>query len=586
MKKEKKFGYFDAIRFLAPYIKPHVKHFVRYYVGWVFETILSLTIPILFGVMINAIVYYGDTDTFFGVGIVFTILSIFSCILYFLIYAQHQYIMGRYMFDIRMSILDSMYNGTAECLSSLRAGDVVNLVQRYVEECVHFITRNLIRVSNNILITILYISYVFILSPEMGFFMLAAVPLSVFSSIKFGKRMREYQDTRRVKYDNFTSWAFEMFAGIRDLRMLGAQRKINKRFVAENRDIIHTDIKSGVSILSASKMNEFVNLIVQLGIFAIAAYMSYQGRMLMGTLLIIFTFFKFLTERVEMLSGSYMDMQMRIPILETIKKFIDAPSEAEWKGTDELKVEAGKVEIHDISFQYKGAETLFSGLSLNIKAGERLAIVGKSGCGKSTLAYMLLGFYLPCKGSISIDGKNIMRCSLKSIRRNIGLVAQDVLLFDGTIKENLLLGRRTASDAEIERVCHAAGIHEFTDALPDGINTVIGSNGISLSGGQCQRIAIARIYLKEAKILVFDEATASLDSKTEEKVLKAWDELLSGRTSVVIAHRLSSVMMCDRVLMMEEGKIVESGTPEELLKDSSKFKELFTIEGTGGEDYE
>jgi len=586
MKKEKKFGYFDAIRFLAPYIKPHVKHFVRYYVGWFFETILSLTIPILFGIMINAIVYYGDTDTFFRAGIVFVIFSIFSCILFFLIYAQHQYIMGRYMFDIRMSILDSMYRATAERLSSLRAGDVVNLVQRYVEECVHFITRNVVRVSNNILMTVLFISYVFVLSPEMGFFMLAAVPLSVFSSIKFGKKIRVYQDTRRVKNDNFTSWAFEMFSGIRDLRMLGAQWKINKRFVTENREIIHTDIKSGVSILSASKMTEFVNLIVQLGIFSIAAFMTHKGRMTMGTLLIIFTFFKYLTERVEMLAGNYMDMQMRTPILETIKNFIDAPTEAEWKGTEELEIEAGNIEIRDVSFQYTGAETLFSGLSFNIKAGERLAIVGKSGCGKSTLAYMLLGFYRPCKGSISIDGKNIEKCSLKSIRRNMGLVAQDVLIFDGTIRENLLLGRRTASDSELETACRAAGIYEFTEALPEGIDTVIGSNGISLSGGQRQRIAIARIYLKEAKILIFDEATSSLDSETEEKVHKAWGKLLNGRTSVVIAHRLSSVKMCDRVLMMEEGKIVASGTPEELIESCDKFRELFAIEEKGGQDDE
>lgn len=578
MKKEKKFGYFAAIRFLAPYIKPHIKHFVRYYVGWLFETILSFTIPILFGIMINAIVYYGDTDTFFSAGIVVTILSIFSCILFFLIYAQHQYIMGRYMFDIRMKILESMYSGTAEFLSSIRAGDVVNLVRSYVEESVHFITRNLIRLSNNILITILYTSYMFILSPEMGLFMLAAVPLSVFSSVKFGKKIRAYQDTRRLKNDNFTSWAFEMFSGIRDLRILGAQRKINKRFIAENRDIIHTDVKSGISILSAIKITEFINLIVQLGIFAIAAYMAYEGNMKMGTLLIIFTFFKCLTERVEMLSGSYMDIQMRTPILETIKKFIDAPSEAEWKGTGELKVVAGNVKICNICFQYEGTKTLFSNLSFDIKAGERLAIVGKSGCGKSTLAYMLLGFYLPCKGKIWIDGKNLEECSLKSIRKNIGLVAQDVLIFDGTIKENLLLGRRTASDIEIKRACSAAGINEFIEKLPNGLNTQIGLNGISLSGGQRQRIAIARIYLKEAKILIFDEATSSLDNETEELIHKEWGELLSGKTLVVIAHRLSSVMMCDRVLMMEEGKIVALGTPKELLNSSSKFRELFSIE--------
>lgn len=586
MKKNKKFGYFDSIQFLVPYIKPHIKHFFRYCVGWFFETILSLMTPILFGIMINAIVYYGDTDTFFKVGVVFIVVSIFSCILFFLIYAQHQYLMGRYMLDVRMRILESMYGATAEYLSSLRAGDVVNLVQQYVEECVHFLTRNIVRVSNNILMTILYISYVFILSPEMGFFMLAAVPLSVFSSVRFGKKIREYQDIRRVKNDDFTSWAFEMFSGIRDLRMLGAQQKINKRFIAENKVIIHTDIKSGVSILSSTKMNEFINLIVQLGIFSIAAYMTHEGRMTIGTLLIILTFFKCLVERVSMLATNYMDVQMRMPILETIKNFIESPSESEWKGTDDLNIEAGAIEIQDIYFQYSGAETLFSGLSFNIKAGERLAIVGKSGCGKSTLAYMLLGFHLPSKGNILIDGKNIEDCSLKSIRKNIGLVAQDVLIFDGTIKENLLIGRCRASNAEIERACRAAGIQEFIDNLPDGINTVIGSKGISLSGGQRQRIAISRIYLKEAKILIFDEATSSLDSEMEEKIHNAWEELINGRTSIVIAHRLSSVQMCDRVLMMEDGKIVASGTPEELIEDNSKFRELFAIGEKGGKDDE
>lgn len=584
MNKEKKFGYFDAIRFLIPYIKPYIRHFIRYSVGWFIETILAITTPILFGIMINAIVYYGDTDTFFRVGIVFVGISIFSCILYFIIYAQHQYLMGRYMLDIRIRIMESMYGANAEYLSSLRSGDVVNLVLRYVEECVHFLTRNIVRVSNNVLMAILYIAYVFVLCPEMGLFILVAVPLSVFSSIHFGKKIRKYQDLRRIKNDNFTSWALEMFTGIRDLRMLGAQKKMNARFINENKTIIHTDIKSGVYILSSTKMNEFINLVVQLGIFSIAAYMTYEGRMTVGTLLIIMTFFKCLVERVTMLATNYMDVQMRVPILETIKKFIEIPSESEWKGKEELCIETGNIEIQDISFHYSGADLLFSNLSLNIKAGERLAIVGKSGCGKSTLAYMLLGFYSPNIGRILVDGKDIKDCSLKSIRKSIGLVAQDVVIFDGTIKENLLLGRYKTSEIEIEKACCAAGLQEFIDNLPEGIDTVIGSKGISLSGGQRQRIAIARIYLKDAKILVFDEATSSLDSETEEKIHNAWGELIDGRTSIVIAHRLDSVKMCDRVLMMEDGRIVASGSPQELIERNSKFRDLFAIEERGNDN--
>lgn len=577
MNKEKKFGYFDAIRFLVPYIKPHIKHFSRYFVGWFIETILSITTPILFGIMINAIVYYGDTGTFFRVGMVFVVISLFSIILYFLIYAQHQYLMGRYMLDIRMRILEAMYGANAEYLSSLRAGDVVNLVQRYVEECVHFLTRNIVRVSNNVLMTILYITYVFVLSTEMGLFILVAVPISVYSSIRFGKKIREYQDIRRIKNDNFTSWAFEMFSGARDLRMLGAQDKVNSRFVTESREIINTDIKSSISILSSTKINELTNLIVQLGIFSIAAYMTYKGRMTIGTLLIILTFFKCLVERVTMLATNYIDAQVRIPILETIKNFIEIPSETKWKGTDELMIKDGNIEFKNISFEYSGADTLFSDFSFKIKAGERLAIVGKSGCGKSTLAYMLLGFYSPNKGHILIDGQDIMDCSLKSIRKNIGLVAQDVVIFDGTIKENLLLGGGKCSDSELDRACKAAGLQEFIEHLPEGINTLIGPRGVSLSGGQRQRIAIARIYLKGARIFIFDEATSSLDSDIEEKIHNAWGGLINDRTAIVIAHRLSSVEMCDRVIMMENGKIVASGSPKELIENNSGFRDLFAI---------
>jgi ABC-type multidrug transport system fused ATPase/permease subunit len=190
---------------------------------------------------------------------------------------------------------------------------------------------------------------------------------------------------------------------------------------------------------------------------------------------------------------------------------------------------------------------------------------------------MLLGFYPAQSGSISIDGQNLSECSLKSIRQSIGMVSQDVLLFDGSIKENLLLGKPKATNDEIISALTKAGIWEFISSLPEDIDTVIGSKGIGLSGGQKQRIAIARIYLRNPPILIFDEATSSLDSETEEQIHQAWEAMLTGRTSIIIAHRQSSVMMCDRAAVMENGKIVDLGVPGELEKTSASFQELFAL---------
>jgi ABC-type bacteriocin/lantibiotic exporter with double-glycine peptidase domain len=189
---------------------------------------------------------------------------------------------------------------------------------------------------------------------------------------------------------------------------------------------------------------------------------------------------------------------------------MNAPTEEGWPGKNALMVNKGEIMAKDITFAYKKSDDILQGFNLHIRPGEKIALCGKSGCGKTTFAYMLLGFYEAQNGSISIDGQSLSDCTLKSIRQNIGMISQDILLFDGSIRENLLLGKPGASDDEIVSALQKAGIWEHISGLTDGINTVIGHNGIGLSGGQKQRIAIARIYLKNPSIIIFDEATSSL----------------------------------------------------------------------------
>ena len=215
---------------------------------------------------------------------------------------------------------------------------------------------------------------------------------------------------------------------------------------------------------------------------------------------------------------------------------------------------------------------------MTLQVGEKIAVVGESGCGKSTLAYMLLGFYRPQSGEILIDGKPIQQYTLSSLRENIGIVQQDVLIFDGTVRENIMIGRTNASEDDMIQACKAAGVYDFVMEMDDQFDTKLGRNARKLSGGQKQRIAIARVYLKNPSILIFDEATASLDKETEGQIHMNWEKVLQGRTAIIIAHRQSSVMLCDRVAIMQNGRIIEEGKPEQMEKESAAFRTLFAIQ--------
>ncbi|MNI50594.1 putative multidrug export ATP-binding/permease protein [compost metagenome] len=246
-------------------------------------------------------------------------------------------------------------------------------------------------------------------------------------------------------------------------------------------------------------------------------------------------------------------------------------------GKTKLTVSRGNIEFKNVHFSYVQGRPVLQGFDVSIPCGRHVAFVGKSGTGKTTLASLLNGMYGVESGAIVIDGQNIADCTLKSIRQNIGIVQQEVLLFDATIRDNLLLGNLKASEDDLWRACSKAGIADFIQGLPQKLDTLHGKNGMKLSGGQRQRLAIARIYLKNPAIIIFDEATSALDIESEKIIHDAWTELLEGRTAIVIAHRQSSIMLCDSVVLIEDGRAKVMSKPEDLLQSNPSFRELFAI---------
>ena len=570
-----KLNFFSAIKFLSQYMKGFKKQFIMFYFGWLVDSILAIVMPILFGIMIDEIVYYQNTKSFVEIAFLYFVCILFSGGLYFLVYAQHGYLMNMFVFSIRKDVFAHLQRCTAKYMADSSTGEILAILHRYPEECMHFVIRNLIHSVNGTLLILLYTAYLTIVNWRIGTIAFAMGLLSVFVNTRFKGKIRKLGEEEREQYEKNVSWLYEVITALRDIRMLGARRRVEEIFETNQNRLFHIGIKSGITVLTTENIISFINLAVRLFLYGIAAIEAARGNMSLGTLTVIFNFYGKLTEQISMTSTRYLDSQNRISFIQRIYDFLHTSTEQ--GGTKDLDITRGQILFRDVFFEHEKGDSLIQNLTLKIRSGEHVAIVGRSGCGKTTLAHLLIGFYQPQDGEIIIDGQQISECKLESLRQGIGLVQQDVLIFDGSIRQNLLMGNSHATEEQLIKAYQSAGLGEFMESLEHGMDTVIGTQGIGLSGGQKQRIAIARIYLKNPSIVIFDEATSALDRDTEEAIHKEWKKALAGKTAIVIAHRQSSVMLCEQVVILEDGYIVERGTPADMIETSRQFKMLFAV---------
>jgi ATP-binding cassette subfamily B protein len=322
-----------------------------------------------------------------------------------------------------------------------------------------------------------------------------------------------------------------------------------------------------------------------LGGCAIALGMIYAGYQIVvlgasaGAFVSFITAFLLAYEPAKRLARLNLDLNSALVGVRILFEVIDSPiSEQADEGLPSLEVTQGRVVLRDVSFAYRPGETVIRGLSFVAEPGKVTALVGPSGGGKSTVLNLLLRFYEVTQGTITIDGQDIATVSRNSLRRQLGYVGQDVFLFRGSIRENIALGRPGASEEEIVAAAQAACAHDFITMFPRGYDTPVGEHGLQLSGGQRQRIAVARALIKNAAIILLDEPTASLDSESERQVQLAIEHLCQGRTTIVIAHRLHTIVHADRILVLEDGVLVESGQHSELLHKGGRYASFYRLQ--------
>lgn len=402
----------------------------------------------------------------------------------------------------------------------------------------------------------------------------AILPFIILYAVTQRKRMsKAFMDTR-VKTGDVNATLENSIAGMRVTKSFCTEKEELEKF-NESNDIFRHAREGAYKVMAEyfSGMFLFID-ILNLVVLIVAGYFTYMNYINLGDFAAYLLYVNLFIQPIRKLINFTEQYQNGMTGFERFSEIINEETEKEAKNPIELKDVKGNIEIENVSFTYEDDNEVFKNLSLSVEAGKTVALVGPSGGGKTTLCNLIPRFFDFEEGDIKIDGISVKDVSLNSLRTNIGVVAQDVFLFTGTIKENIIIGKSGATDKEVIDACKKARIHDFIMTLPNGYDTYVGERGIKLSGGQKQRISIARIFLKNPPIMILDEATSALDNVTEQEIQKSLEELGRDRTNLVVAHRLSTIQSADEIIVLTQNGIEERGTHKELIEKGGVYSKL------------
>lgn len=470
----------------------------------------------------------------------------------------------------RLSVSFYDKNKTGAIMSYV-TNDVNALQSAMVENTIEMITEGFILIGS--VVAMIYLDW------RLTLFTVCTFPVVLWFMEFFGKKIRKTGGRIQECTADITSVLQESVASARVIKSFVREDYEVDRFDVENKANFRANMKNAQLMATLTPV---VELVAAIGVTMIIWYGGnnvINGTITAGSLVAFLTYAVNISNPIKRLTRVIGNIQKALAAAQRVFMIIDMPEEiAESRDAKQLPEVSGKVEFQNVSFAYNDKGNVITDLSFSVKPGEVIAIVGPSGAGKSTIANLLPRFYDVNKGDIKIDGHSVREVTLDSLREQVGIVPQETMLFNGSVYNNILYGRLDATKEEIEAAAKAANAHDFIMQLTDGYETKLGDRGVNLSGGQRQRIAIARAILKNPRILILDEATSALDTESERVVQEALDRLMVGRTSFVIAHRLSTVKNADKILVLEKGNLVESGTHDELLALDGLYAHLYKIQ--------
>lgn len=491
-------------------------------------------------------------------------------------------IRNRILNDMRMGMYNKILMLPVGYFTEQRKGDIMSKLSNDlndVEGSTISVLESTLREPITILLSLIYLV---ILSPELTLFLLVFLPVSGFILGRLGRSLKKENKDVLQQFGSIFSFIEETLGGIRIIKAFNAEKKLSKKFEDENESFFVLKTKANRRRDLASPVSE------ALGVTTVLCILYYGGRLVLsgdsgfslnaGDFLAYIAIFSQLIQPLKALSNASYNIQRGAASIERIEGLINENvSIKDPENPKELKDFSDSIELKNVSFKYQDIYVL-QNINLTLRKGETVALVGSSGSGKSTLADMLPRFIDPNEGEVLIDGVNIKEYSLTSIRHQMGIVSQEPILFNTSIAENIALAKENATREEIERAAEIANASAFIKSKEEGLDTNIGDRGLKLSGGERQRVTIARAVLKNPPILILDEATSSLDTQSERLVQDAVNNLMNNRTSLVIAHRLSTVRHADEIIVLEKGKIVERGNHNTLMALNGMYKKLIDMQ--------
>jgi len=487
-----------------------------------------------------------------------------------------QYLAQRVIYDLRNDVYRHLQELSLGFYKTMDTGQLVARATSDIEVSSRFLRFAFSGFSGAVLTLAIALYMMFTISPVLTLYALAPLPLIFLLVRRYAKRARAIFDRARAVYGEMTSHVTEVVSGLRVVRALNAFAFLWQRFLTLNSEYL--DLSLDVAKLRASTwpLVGFLSALSTLIVLWAGGGMVVQSAISIGDLVAMTLYVGMMTWPFIAL-GFFTVMYARsMAALSRVFELLDTePEVKEAPDAVPLEVRRGEVELRDVWFSYDGKKWILKGVSFKVRPGEVVAIVGPAGSGKSTLVQLIPRFYDPQRGAVLIDGVDVRRVKLESLRRQVGIVHQDIYVFPDTIRNNIAYGKPDASMEEIVRAAKLAKLHDFIKSLPQGYDTPVGERGVTLSGGQRQRLAIARTLLIDPKIIILDDSTSNVDAETEKAIYDAITKHFKGKTIIVITQRPSTMKLADRIIVLDGGRVVEEGRHEELLKKGGVYAKLY-----------